>query len=144
MYTIILFAALFVGCFLLGLLFYWLYEICSIKWDDFFTVLGIANFIVSGVCFVALACVLVSLIGQNAEFEQDKERYYNTKNMIEECCEMASDSTKNTIIYDNRSRILEINNMISEHKVYSKNKWKNVWYSEEIGNLKPIEYKPKK
>lgn len=144
MYTIILFAALFVGCFLLGLLCYWLYKMSSIMWDDFFAIFGVVNFGVSAVCFVAEACILISLIGQNAEFEQDKERYYNTKNMIEQCCEFSTDSTQNAVIYENRSKILEINNMISEHKVYSKNKWKNVWYSEEIGNLKPIEYKTKK
>lgn len=89
-----------------------------------------------------IACLIFivpDIISAHIEFDYIKEKYYNLERQI------------NTIEYDDivtdknlRNQVLEMNNIISEHKVKSKNVWVDAWYSEEIGKLKPLEWKSKK
>lgn len=88
---------------------------------------------------LALLCIIPDIIVTRIKFDYIKEEYHNLELQV------------NTIEYDDiitsanlRNQVLEMNNKISEHKVYSKNIWVNLWYSEEIGNLKPLEWKSKK
>lgn len=87
----------------------------------------------------ALLCIIPDIILTRIEFDCIKEEYHNLELQI------------NTIEYDDivtganlRNQVLEMNNKISVHKVLSKNIMVNLWYSEEIGNLKPLEWKSKK
>lgn len=87
----------------------------------------------------ALLCIIPDTILTRIEFDCIKEEYHNLELQI------------NTIEYDDivtganlRNQVLEMNNKISVHKVLSKNIMVNLWYSEEIGNLKPLEWKSKK
>ena len=87
----------------------------------------------------ALLCIIPDIISTRIEFDCIKEEYHNLELQI------------NTIEYDDivtganlRNQVLEMNNKISVHKVLSKNIMVNLWYSEEIGNLKPLEWKSKK
>ena len=87
----------------------------------------------------ALIVIVPDIIKTRIEFDYIKEKYYNLERQI------------NTIEYDDivtdknlRNQVLEMNNIISEHKVKSKNIWVDVWYSDEIGKLKPLVWKSKK
>ena len=91
------------------------------------------------VTFGILICMVPDIEKAHIEFDYIKEKYYNLERQI------------NTIEYDVivtdknlRNQVLEMNNIISEHKVKSKNIWVDAWYSEEIGKLKPLEWKSKK
>ena len=91
------------------------------------------------VMILALVCIVPDIIKTRIEFDYIKEQYYNLERQI------------NTIEYDDivtdknlRNQVLEMNNIISEHKVKSKNIWVDVWYSDEIGKLKPLVWKSKK
>lgn len=88
---------------------------------------------------LALLCIIPDIIVTRIKFDYIKEEYHNLELQV------------NTIEHDDivtganlRNQVLEMNNKISEHKVYSKNIWVNLWFSEEIGNLKPLEWKSKK
>ena len=96
-----------------------------------------------GLLLLAILTVLIFLVPDiiktRIEFDYIKEKYYNLERQI------------NTIEYDDivtdknlRNQVLEMNNIISEHKVKSKNIWVDVWYSDEIGKLKPLVWKSKK
>lgn len=88
---------------------------------------------------LALLFIIPDIIVTRIKFDYIKEEYHNLELQV------------NTIEYDDivtsanlRNQVLEMNNKISEHKVYSKNILVNLWYSEEIGNLKHLEWKSKK
>ena len=88
---------------------------------------------------LALLCIIPDIIITRLKFDYIKEEYHNLELQI------------NTIEYDDivtganlRNQVLEMNNKISEHKVFSKSIMLNLWYSEEIGKLKPLEWKSKK
>lgn len=108
--------------------------------DDGDDEIGIVTGIISFFIEVALLFLIPDVIITNSsEFDYIKEEYYNLERQV------------NTIEYDDivtdknlRSQVLEMNNKISKHKIYSKSKMIGIWYSEEIGNLKPLEWKSKK
>ena len=108
--------------------------------DEWCGEIGIITGIASLFIGVALLILIPdAIITYNSEFDYIKEEYYNLERQV------------NTIEYDDivtdknlRSQVLEMNNKISKHKVYSKSKIIGIWYSEEIGNLKPLEWKSKK
>lgn len=109
---------------------------CDVYCDDLYIWSGGALVLVM---IFALVCIVPDIISAHIEFDYIKEKYYNLERQI------------NTIEYDDivtdknlRNQVLEMNNTISEHKVKSKNIWVGDWYSEEIGNIKPLEWKSKK
>lgn len=115
--------------------------ICIYYGDNNFysDILVVGGILLSLIIGLALLCIIPDIISTRIKFDYIKEEYHNLELQI------------NTIEYDDivtganlRNQVLEMNNKISEHKVYSKNIWVNLWYSEEIGNLKPLEWKSKK
>ena len=119
----------FIGVFL------FMYFIDSFSYD----ILYIGGILLSLFMGLALLCIIPDIILTRIKFDYIKEEYHNLELQV------------NTIEYDDivtdanlRNQVLEMNNKISEHKVYSKNIMVNLWYSEEIGNLKPLEWKSKK
>ena len=105
-------------------------------YSDILTIAGILLSLFTG---VALLFLIPDVIVTHIKFDYIKEEYHNLELQI------------NTIDYDDivtganlRNQVLEMNNKISEHKVYSKSILIGIWYSEEIGNLKPLEWKSKK
>ena len=90
------------------------------------------------IAVLALICIIPDIISTRIEFDYVIEKYHNLERQI------------NTTEYDDivtdknlRNQVLDMNNVISEHKVKSKNILVNLWFSEEIGNLKPLEWKSK-
>ena len=89
--------------------------------DSFSDIIYVGGLLLSLIMGLALLCIIPDIILTRIKFDYIKEEYHNLRNQV-----------------------LEMNNKISEHKVYSKNIMVNLWYSEEIGNLKPLEWKSKK
>ena len=125
---IILFIAFFVGVF--GFLYFF---------DSLSNTIYFGCILLSLFTGLALLFLIPDVIATRIKFDYIKEEYHNLELQI------------NTIEYDDivtgenlRNQVLEMNNKISEHKVYSKNILIGIWYSEEIGNLKPLEWKSKK
>lgn len=84
---------------------------------------------------VALICMGLSLINKQADFNATIADYENTVALVE---------TYQGTDYGNMNalteKIISINEKIASHKARSKSKWSSIWFSEEIGNLKPIVY----
>lgn len=114
--------------------------ICVYIGDNIYKdILCVGGILLSVFMGFALLCIIPEIILTRIEFDYIKEEYHNLELQV------------NTIEHDDivtganlRNQVLEMNNKISEHKVYSKNIWVNLWFSEEIGNLKPLEWKSKK
>ena len=85
-----------------------------------------------GVGWISSTC---SLINRNTRFDYIKEQYNNLKT-ISECYDTRDKDRIESITL--RSDVLQMNNLISEHKVKSQSPWVSVWYSKEVGDLKPI------
>lgn len=100
-----------------------------------FDVLVVICFIVGAFSLIAGITSSLTLINRQARFDYVIERYNNLK-AITECYD--NDSKDKIEALTLREDILEMNNLISEHKVKSQSPWVNVWYSEEVGNLEPI------
>lgn len=84
---------------------------------------------------IAVVIISIVLINEENEFAYNKEQYYNLQKQVETL------SKDNIVTGENlRNQVLEMNNMISKHKIYSKSSWVGVFYSEEIGNLEPLEW----
>ena len=109
------------------------YASCRWFWGDFCCVLACVFGIISA--FV-LAVALIALPIQQSEFDYTKEEYYNLKVQVEY---VESDIVLNDA--NLRNQVLEMNNKISSHKVYSRNWWVGVYYSKEIGNLPKLQWK---
>lgn len=116
---------------------------CVLFFSDIFSdisnIFYVGGLLLSLIMGLAILCIIPDIILTRIKFDYIKEEYHNLELQV------------NTIEYDDivtganlRNQVLEMNNKISEHKVYSKNIWVNLWYSEEIGNLKPLEWKSKK
>lgn len=118
--------ALFVICILLA----WLGEYCNL-----FTIniIGFAGAFIMGIILFISACFLPTL---RSDFDYTKEKYYNLKAQVEF---VESDMILNDA--NLRNQVLEMNNKIASHRVYSKNWWIGNFYSEEIGNLPRLQWK---
>ena len=89
--------------------------------------------IISSFILVILLCFLPTL---QSDFDYTKEKYYNLKSQVE--------YVESDMIFNDanlRNQVLEMNNKIASHKVYSKNWWIGKFYSEEIGNLPRLQWK---
>lgn len=101
-------------------------------WSDAFEPAAWIGAIVGGIAVVIISIVLIN---EENEFAYNKEQYYNLQKQVETL------SKDNIVTGENlRNQVLEMNNMISKHKIYSKSSWVGVFYSEEIGNLEPLEW----
>ena len=103
-----------------------------LKKEDWVTFIGIIDSVISGIIFVIMLSILTTI---ESDFDYTKETYYNLKNQIEYVSHDDIVTSENL-----RNQVLEMNNIISKHKIYSKNKWTNLWYSSEIGNLTPLKW----
>jgi hypothetical protein len=84
---------------------------------------------------IAVVIISIVLINEENEFAYNKEQYYNLQKQVETL------SKDDIVTGENlRNQVLEMNNMISKHKIYSKSSWVGVFYSEEIGSLEPLEW----
>lgn len=140
MYTVILISVLTVVLFIAGIVFCRIGEkdkFYSATWPDVFT--G-ASLSLAGISAFILIFIGISLIGKKSDFELCKEKYNITVELVESYYEGETETDKGVFEYDLRKMIVATNTMIAEHRVYSKNKWLNLWYSEEVGSLKPISY----
>jgi Ni/Fe-hydrogenase subunit HybB-like protein len=101
-------------------------------WSDAFEPAAWIGAIVGGIAVVIISIVLIN---EENEFAYNKEQYYNLQKQVETL------SKDNIVTGENlRNQVLEMNNMISKHKIYSKSLWVGVFYSEEIGSLEPLEW----
>lgn len=101
-------------------------------WSDAFEPAAWIGATVGGIAVVIISIVLIN---EENEFAYNKEQYYNLQKQVETL------SKDNIVTGENlRNQVLEMNNMISKHKIYSKSSWVGVFYSEEIGNLEPLEW----
>ena len=100
---------------------------------DILDTIGWISSIASSVGFVIALLFLPTL---QSEFDNTKEQYYNLKAQVEY---VESDIVLNDA--NLRNQVLEMNNKISTHKVYSRNWWVGVYYSKEIGNLPKLQWK---
>lgn len=86
--------------------------------------------IVFSTVFIAM---IISTINLNYEFDYIKEEYGNLKQQVEYV------RKDNVVTSENlRNQVLEMNNKISEHKIYSKNMFIGIYYSKDIGNLEKL------
>lgn len=113
----------------------------SYKFDceTFLDIVGFVSGLIALLSATVLLVASVSLIGLKSTFKVEIEKYNNTVELVESY-KNCSDNSNCVFEYDLRKDILEINNTIAKHKVWRKNKWFSLWYSEEIGNLEPIKY----
>lgn len=101
-------------------------------WSDAFEPAAWIGAIVGGIAVVIISIVLIN---EENEFAYNKEQYYNLQKQVETL------SKDDIVTGENlRNQVLEMNNMISKHKIYSKSSWVGVFYSEEIGSLEPLEW----
>lgn len=82
----------------------------------------------------------MTLINRNARFDYMVEEYENVRGIVEQynSCPDSSAFRIVSLEQDIRDRVLETNNLISEHKVMSKSPWVGPWYSEKVGNLEKL------
>jgi len=137
MYTVILISVLTVVLFIAGVVFSQKDKFYSANWPDAMAGVSLA-LAVFGACMLII--IGISLIGKKSDFELCKEKYNITVELVESYYEGETETDKGVFEYDLRKMIVATNTMIAEHRVYSKNKWLNLWYSEEVGSLKPISY----
>ena len=137
MYTVILISVLTVVLFIAGVVFSQKDKFYSATWPDVMAGVSLA-IAVFGACMLII--IGISLIGKKSEFKLCKEKYNITVELVESYYEGETETDKDVFEYDLRKMIVATNTMIAEHRVYSKNKWLNLWYSEEVGSLKPISY----
>ena len=88
------------------------------------------------ICLIILLILSLSLINRNARFEAFIADYENTVALVE-----TYEGNDYGNMNDLTKKIIEMNCDIAQHKELSKSKWTNLWYSEKIGQLKPIRYK---
>ena len=85
---------------------------------------------------IILLFSIMSLININRKFQRFVIDYNNTTAFVE---------SYNGGEYGNMpeltGKILDINEVIANHKAYCNNFWTGIWYSETIGNLEPITFK---
>ena len=122
---------LLIGLFIVGVICILIYHK---KYEDWMSVVGWVTTIVGG---LGVLFVLISLLTISSDFAYIEEEYNNLKHQLEYV-------TYDEIVTDEnlRNQVLETNNIISKHNVYSRNPWVDMWYSEHIGNLPKLEYKP--
>lgn len=92
--------------------------------------------------FVFITCFIINIICiiQYSTVKSDAEKiiyeYNSTSAMIKDVnMENYGNLPKLT------EKILDINKEIARYKANNKNPWLNIWYPEEIGNLKPLTFK---
>ncbi len=135
---VLLFVILNVACFLI-----WFgYKKSNLYngWNDCCVISGTVAFVVT----LALFVLSLTLINRQAKFNYIIEQHDNLELMVKSY-NVQSDAIKiESLEYDIREKVLEMNNTISKHKVMSQSIWVNPWYSETVGNLKKLEVKPVK
>jgi hypothetical protein len=101
------------------------------RWDDWEPAAWIGTFIGG----FAILVITIVLIDQKNEFAYEIEQYQNLRGQVKTL-------TKDDIVTGEnlRNQVLEMNNKISKHRIYSKSPWVGLYYSEEIGNLEPLEW----
>lgn len=104
-----------------------------------FEFIQVIAFTISVVSGITLIITVSTLANRGQRFENTIEQYENVKCMADDYNSLP-DSCKfsQTFEYDIRMACLEINNIISEHKVMCKSLWVGPWYSERIGKLEKV------
>ena len=116
-----------------ALFFLIIFIITVIIFDDDVTVVGTVSFVFSIFLWIALICCSISLINKNARFERIIEDYNITKQLVENYVPGVYANSQSII-----EKTIELNEIIVNHKTFSKSKWTNLWYSEKVGNLEPL------
>ena len=101
----------------------------------FLEILSWFGSIVGGTILVICGCICMTI--QN-DWEYCEAKYYNLKQQIEYVDKDDIVTSENL-----RNQVLEMNNEIDAHRIYSKNIWFGYFYSERIGNLPKLEWKSK-
>ena len=93
-----------------------------------------AIFIVDVIVLIVAPC---TLINRNTRFEYVIEQYNNVNDMVSDYNSLPDSATNKieSLESDIRREILNINSIVSEHKVKSQSLWVGPWYSKEIGDL---------
>lgn len=95
--------------------------------------------IFGGIDLLVIAIVISSMMTQQSDFDYIESRYYNLKEQVKYC-------EHDDIVTDAnlRQQVLDMNNTIAKHRVYSHNIWVSMYYSERIGKLKNLKWEGKK
>lgn len=135
---VLLFAILVVACFLT-----WLGCKKSNFYNGWDTVCGISG-TVAFIVALALFIISLTLINRQAKFNYIIEQHDNLELMVNSYNVQSNAIKVESLEYDIREKVLEMNNTVSKHKVMSQSIWVKPWYSETVGNLKKLEVKPVK
>ena len=123
---------LFIGILLLGIVFMYLEN----KFDSIICLIwGIGSIVVSTIALIVCLSISFTL---ESDWEYYKAQYYNLRQQVEYVDKDDIMTSENL-----RNQVLNMNNKISEHKIYHNNFWLKDFYSEEIGNLPKLEWKSK-
>lgn len=96
-----------------------------------------ATLTVMGCVSVLIVLVLAIVIPPSLAYEEEK--YNNLKEQLQ-YIEHDDIVTKENL----RNQVLDMNNTISSHKIYSHNWWVGLWFSERIGSLEPLRWRNQK
>lgn len=96
-------------------------------------VLGWSSIVCSAVALVIMSVVLIDY--HTSGFEYNEARYNNLKRQVEYVGVDGVVTDANL-----REEVLQMNHDIDKHRVYSKNPWIGVFYSEHLGELEKLEW----
>ena len=82
---------------------------------------------------IVLLIMFISLVDKKHDFEVIKIDYENTKMLVENYREGDYGNMDQLT-----GKVIKINEAIAKHKAYHASNWTGLWYSEEIGALKPL------
>lgn len=104
-------------------------DLKNMVWETIFAALSI----LSG---VTLFTLLILIIPARLDFKYQESQYEIVKEILVEYNNENSD--KDTFEGDLREGVFETNRMIAKHRILSHNPFTNIWFSKDVGNLKPL------
>ena len=107
------------------------------KYDYTYTRIGLSGSfsITGGISAIVLVISLMSLISINQRYDAMVYQYENTVEMVNSYT--GQDYGNMGVLVE---QVVNINNVIANHKARYNSVWVGLWYSERIGNLEPIKF----
>ena len=100
----------------------------------FGVIFGIGGIVLGSIGSLA---ILITVATLKSDFEFYEAEYHNLKHQVEYVNKDDIVTSENL-----RNQVLKINNIIDRHRIYHKNIFVGDFYSERIGNLPKLEWRP--